>query len=35
MDKTTLENQSILWNVRECREDSNLDSDFGICSDCL
>ena len=33
MDKTAFENQGVLWDIRECRKDSNLDCNFGVCSD--
>lgn len=34
MDKTTFENQILLWDIRERGKDTNLDSDLDLCSDC-
>ena len=32
MDQTTPENQSLLWHVRECGEESDLDRHLGLCT---
>ena len=32
VDQTTFENQNVFWHLRECGEDTDMDSNFGVCS---
>ena len=34
MDQTAFENQKILWHIRKCCQNSNMDCDINICSGC-
>jgi len=34
MDKTAFEDKEVLWDIRQCSEDSDMDSGICVCADC-
>jgi hypothetical protein len=34
MDKTALKDKEVLWDIRQCGENANMDCSISICADC-